>query len=216
MRRLSPLPTTWALLLLAFKSPRRRVTNSLTLTPELCSAKTMARSRFQAKVRRLRARVLTLEGDHATERGEHPRAAAFLSAALETEPTAPRTAFRVIGPGYLETVGIPLLRGRDFTKRDSGETPPDPLAAKRFSGKFVVRVPPDVHRRLATEAAEEGVSLNRLDPSDLRRHIAMKILRHPANSGWKQPVTRRGEPAAYRLRPSPTSTWPPARFRGRT
>jgi predicted RNase H-like HicB family nuclease len=39
---------------------------------------------------------------------------------------------------------------------------PEPLATKRYSGKFLVRVPPDVHRRLATEAAEAGVSLNRL------------------------------------------------------
>jgi predicted HicB family RNase H-like nuclease len=44
----------------------------------------------------------------------------------------------------------------------NGETPPAPLASKPFSGKFVVRVPPEVHRELATKAAEEGVSLNRL------------------------------------------------------
>jgi predicted RNase H-like HicB family nuclease len=51
----------------------------------------------------------------------------------------------------------------------SGETPPRPLALRRYSGKFVVRVPPDVHRRLATEAAEEGVSLNRLASAKLTR-----------------------------------------------
>ena len=39
---------------------------------------------------------------------------------------------------------------------------PDPIAAKHFSGKFMVRVPPDVHRQLAIQAAEAGVSLNRL------------------------------------------------------
>lgn len=44
----------------------------------------------------------------------------------------------------------------------AGETVPAPLAAKDYSGKFLVRVPPDVHRRLAIEAAEAGVSLNRL------------------------------------------------------
>ncbi|MGE0683981.1 MAG: type II toxin-antitoxin system HicB family antitoxin [Candidatus Binatia bacterium] len=43
-----------------------------------------------------------------------------------------------------------------------GESAPEPLAAKEYSGKFMVRVPPDVHRRLALEAAEAGVSLNRL------------------------------------------------------
>jgi predicted HicB family RNase H-like nuclease len=39
---------------------------------------------------------------------------------------------------------------------------PEPLATKRYSGRFMVRVPPDLHRRLAMEAAEAGVSLNRL------------------------------------------------------
>lgn len=44
----------------------------------------------------------------------------------------------------------------------SGEPLPEPLSAKSFSGRFMVRVPPQLHRQLATEAAESGVSLNRL------------------------------------------------------
>jgi len=39
---------------------------------------------------------------------------------------------------------------------------PEPIASKRYSGKFVVRVPPETHRDLALQAAEHGVSLNRL------------------------------------------------------
>ena len=39
---------------------------------------------------------------------------------------------------------------------------PEPLATRKFSGKFMVRVPPEVHRELTVEAAEAGVSLNRL------------------------------------------------------
>lgn len=42
------------------------------------------------------------------------------------------------------------------------ESIPEPIAAKHFSGKFMVRVPPDVHRELAIQAAEAGISLNRL------------------------------------------------------
>ena len=42
------------------------------------------------------------------------------------------------------------------------EAVPEPLASRKFSGKFMVRVPPDVHRDLTVEAAEAGVSLNRL------------------------------------------------------
>ena len=44
---------------------------------------------------------------------------------------------------------------------------PEAIASKHFSGKFVVRVPPEVHRRLALQAAESGVSLNRLASSKL-------------------------------------------------
>lgn len=51
--------------------------------------------------------------------------------------------------------------------RTNGETVPEPLASRRFSGKFMVRVPPEVHRQLAVEAAEAGVSLNRLASAKL-------------------------------------------------
>lgn len=44
----------------------------------------------------------------------------------------------------------------------AGENPPEPIALRRYSGKFMVRIPPEVHRKLAIEAAEAGVSLNRL------------------------------------------------------
>ena len=44
----------------------------------------------------------------------------------------------------------------------TGETPPQPMADRTYSGKFMVRVPPETHRALAILAAEQGVSLNRL------------------------------------------------------
>ena len=53
--------------------------------------------------------------------------------------------------------------------RANGEPVPEPIACKQYSGKFVVRVPPDIHRRLALEAAEAGVSLNRLASAKLSR-----------------------------------------------
>ena len=51
--------------------------------------------------------------------------------------------------------------------RNNGETPPSPLSGKSFSGRFIVRLPPEVHRDLAIKAAEEGISLNRLISSKL-------------------------------------------------
>ena len=52
---------------------------------------------------------------------------------------------------------------------DSGETIPEAIAHKRFSGKFIVRIPPEIHRDLTIQAAESGVSLNRLASSKLSK-----------------------------------------------
>ena len=44
----------------------------------------------------------------------------------------------------------------------NGEPLPEPLADKHYSGEFRVRIPPQVHRALAMQAAEQRSSLNRL------------------------------------------------------
>ena len=49
---------------------------------------------------------------------------------------------------------------RDMQSR--GETVPEPIAERRYSGEFKVRIPPQQHRNLVIEASEQGVSLNRL------------------------------------------------------
>jgi predicted HicB family RNase H-like nuclease len=51
--------------------------------------------------------------------------------------------------------------------RAQGETAPVPLAERTYSGQFKVRIPPQLHRSLALQAAEEGVSLNRLASAKL-------------------------------------------------
>ena len=53
--------------------------------------------------------------------------------------------------------------------KKNGEEIPQPLANKNYSGKFMVRVPPEVHRSLAIQAAESGVSINRLVSTRLSR-----------------------------------------------
>ena len=74
--------------------------------------------------------------------------------------STPQAALRGIRTAVAEAV-------EDMMKE--GEPVPSPLANRPFSGKFVVRVPPETHRRLATEAAEAGVSLNRLVSEKLAR-----------------------------------------------
>jgi predicted HicB family RNase H-like nuclease len=49
------------------------------------------------------------------------------------------------------------------------EQPPEPLSLQTFNGKLLVRVPPEQHRELAMEAAEQGVSMNRLISKKLAR-----------------------------------------------
>jgi predicted HicB family RNase H-like nuclease len=51
---------------------------------------------------------------------------------------------------------------------EANEEPvPEPIALRHYSGKFTVRIPPDLHRRLVLEAAESGISLNRLASAKL-------------------------------------------------
>ena len=49
----------------------------------------------------------------------------------------------------------------DAMKEDN-EPIPEPISKKKYSGKFQIRLAPHRHRMLAMEAAEQGVSLNRL------------------------------------------------------
>jgi predicted HicB family RNase H-like nuclease len=58
--------------------------------------------------------------------------------------------------GIVDLVGEVVV---DMTA--NGETVPEPITEKHYSGKFQVRIPPEQHRLLAIRAAEEGVSLNR-------------------------------------------------------
>ena len=61
----------------------------------------------------------------------------------------------------------------------SGEEVPQPLNKRLYSGKLNVRLPKYLHRQLAIEAAEEGVSLNQL--------ISTKL----AATGWLNRKPRR-------------------------
>ncbi|GJQ49622.1 MAG: type II toxin-antitoxin system HicB family antitoxin [Candidatus Kuenenia stuttgartiensis] len=56
----------------------------------------------------------------------------------------------------------------DDMKRN-GEEIPEPIANRTYSGKFMVRVPPEEHRKLAIQAAEAGVSINRLASAKLSK-----------------------------------------------
>lgn len=105
-------------------------------------------------------------------------------AAISVNPdrTAPRTrssnavARRSPSLSWLAPTPVEALTGLADVVRDvladlaaSGEPIPEPLSERTYSGRFVVRVPAEVHRRLAREAAEQHVSLNRLVSDRLAR-----------------------------------------------
>ncbi len=74
---------------------------------------------------------------------------------LEKEPEEALVGIRKLVQGVV----------KDLSK--TKEPVPEPISARSFSGKFMVRVPPETHRLLVTQAAEAGVSLNRLIASKL-------------------------------------------------
>lgn len=53
--------------------------------------------------------------------------------------------------------------------KNSGEMIPEPITSRHYSGKFMIRVSPEVHRDLAIKAAEAGVSLNCIASTKLSR-----------------------------------------------
>jgi predicted HicB family RNase H-like nuclease len=83
---------------------------------------------------------------------------------------------------------------------EDGEAVPAPLSTRQYSGVFKVRVPPEVHRSLVLEAAEQNVSLNRL--------VTVKL----ARSKPAKPAQRDRGATASLPPPSPTSR---TRNRGR-
>lgn len=76
-----------------------------------------------------------------------------------------------------------------------GEPVPAPLAERVFSGKFMVRIPPEVHRELVVEAAEQQVSLNRLITSRLSARRADAVVDQSTRTQRRAAAARRVEPS---------------------
>ncbi len=70
---------------------------------------------------------------------------------------------------WLDATQEAALRGINSVVADvvsdmesNDEVIPEPISVKHYSGNFTVRVPADLHRKLAIQAAELRVSVNRL------------------------------------------------------
>lgn len=91
----------------------------------------------------------------------------------------------------------------------NGEPMPSPIADRNYSGKFQVRISPQLHRQLVTEAAEQGVSLNHLVTTKLatgespRLKQTVVVMMHRVISDMKsQAATSSGSPASKTGAPS--------------
>jgi antitoxin HicB len=88
----------------------------------------------------------------------------------ETDPDEPGWAARVVelpgcitqGDDFIELGEMvqDAMRAWIEMALEDGQEIPEPRLEQDYSGKFVVRVPKSLHRRLVGEAEREGVSLN--------------------------------------------------------
>ncbi|WP_374022983.1 type II toxin-antitoxin system HicB family antitoxin [Mycobacterium sp. HNNTM2301] len=81
--------------------------------------------------------------------------------------------------------------------RACGDSIPEPLSQRRYSGRFLVRTSPELHGRLALEATEQGVPMNQWIVEEAEREGAQQHLR-ALRVGLSTPIRRR--PPAVRGR----------------
>ena len=68
--------------------------------------------------------------------------------------------------------------------KDGGDLP-EPLGKKEFSGKFVLRVEPVLHRRLAAKALAAGESLNRFLREDAGEGVKAQKRKNASRKHWQ-------------------------------
>ena len=93
----------------------------------------------------------------APEDNEHPGLFAKFPS-LSWLAKTPEAALKGIGKVVADVVA---------DMQANSEPVPVPMAERHYSGEFRVRIPPQLHRKLALPAAEQGVSLNRLASAKL-------------------------------------------------
>lgn len=64
---------------------------------------------------------------------------------------------------------LEAMEGWLEVKIEYGDSIPEPIGDDNYSGKFVVRIPKSLHRKLSIEAEQEGISLNQYTMYKLSR-----------------------------------------------
>ena len=65
-----------------------------------------------------------------------------------------------------------------LTSEELGERVPEPSRPHGYSGRWLMRVPKSMHRRLAMQAKGEGVSLNALATALLAEGLGRRANQH--------------------------------------
>jgi putative ABC transport system permease protein len=71
----------------------------------------------------------------------------------ESDPVTVQTAFRVVSPGYFETMGIGIVQGRAFDARDTAASMPVIMVNRAFARKYLAGDP--VGRRIPANIYEK-------------------------------------------------------------
>ena len=82
---------------------------------------------------------LNVEGVESSNDGDASAMAAAALAAAQGKPNPqgpPMVSFNIVGPNYFRTLGIPLLRGRDFTERDDERAPAVVVVNETFARRY--------------------------------------------------------------------------------
>lgn len=61
------------------------------------------------------------------------------------------------------------MSGYILSLKEEGRPLPTPLSKKKFTGKFPVRIDPEIHKQAVAKAMEEGISLNKLVARALKK-----------------------------------------------
>ena len=61
------------------------------------------------------------------------------------------------------------MSGYILSLKEEGRPLPTPLSKRKFTGKFPVRIDPDLHKQAMAKAMEEGISLNKLVARALKK-----------------------------------------------
>lgn len=75
----------------------------------------------------------------------------------------PRANVAIVTPGYFRTLGIPVIKGRDFSQRDSADSPPVVIVNQAFADRFFPSEDPigkSIHPGIVTRP--EGPSIRQI------------------------------------------------------